>query len=357
MTYKQPVFNLELMKLATYYKQRNDLVKLAPVLEPERYTKFFFRKDWDDGNYPKKIFGKNVSYGGFAFNTNYYPLAEEIEASAPDTYIYEPYRKFFITAQDNELFNSMENAAHIRLSLDNKTIWPRFHEPFSLQPSTKILMFHDYDLNKIEGIKNAIQDIYNENISKGNRRWIGMKFPVQVNNAENFSYWMDLQGALHYFSIQYNGVLDKDSFEILLRAPTKQTKNLDCIVTSGCSSENDFLLNRLPIIFKQLLNSQINYKRISLKYEDGFFTDQRWEHLLQLLNDYNSAIIGKQNIINPITFHGFIKSLYSNKWAFVNARFPRSYVIDLFQLVREKNYEVFKMFYEYTGGEIDYDAT
>lgn len=53
-------------------------------------------------------------------------------------------------------------------------------------------MFHDYDLNKIEGIKDAIQNIYNENISKGNRRWIGMKFPVQVNNAEDFSYWMNL---------------------------------------------------------------------------------------------------------------------------------------------------------------------
>ena len=355
MTYKQPVFNLELMKLATYYKQRNDLVKLAPVLEPERYTKFFFRKDWDDGNYSKKIFEKNVSYGWYAFNTNYFPLSEEIEVTAPDTYIYEPYRKFFVTSQGNELFSSMQNAAHVRLSLDNKTVWPRFHESFLLKPSTKILFFHDYDLNKIENSKEVVEEIYKENISKGNRRWIGMKFPVQVSNTEDFSYWMGLQGALHYFSIQYNGMLNKDSFQILLNAPTKQTKNLDCIVTSGCSSENEFLLNRLPIIFKQLLNSQIRYKRISLKYGDGFFSDPKWEHLLQLLNDYNSAIIGHQNKINPITFHGYIKSLYSNKWQ-IRARFSRSYVIDLFQFVRERNYEVFKMFYEYTGGEIDYDS-
>ena len=45
-----------------------------------------------------------------------------------------------------------------------------------------------------------------------------------------------------------------------------------------------------------------------------------------------------------------------NKWGIIKARFPREYVIDLFQFVREKNYEVFKMFYEYTGGEIDYDT-
>ena len=356
MTYKQPVFNLELMKLATYYKQRNDLVKLAPVLEPERYTKFFFRKDWDDGNYSKKIFEKNVSYGGFAFNSNYYPLAEEIEATPPDTYIYEPYRKFFTTIPMLDAFRSMERAAHIRLSLDNKTIWSNFHKPFQLQPSTKILFFHDYDLNRIENSKEVVMEVYKENIAKNDKRWIGTKFPIQTNNTEDFIFWMNVQGALHLFSIQYNGMLGQESFQTLLNSRVSQTKNLDCIVTSGCSSENEFLQRRLPIIFKQLLNSQIHYKRISLKYEDGFFTDQRWEHLLQLLNDYNSAIIGKQNTINPITFHGFIKSLYSNKWSVVNARFSREYTRDLFQFVREQNYEVFKMFYEYTGGKIDYDT-
>ena len=356
MNYKQPVFNLELMKLATYYKQRNDLVKLAPMLEPERYTKFFFRKDWDDGNYPKQMFEKNVSYGGYAFNSNYYPLAEEIEATPPDTYIYEPYRKFFTTTPMLNAFSSMERAAHIRLSLDNKTVWPRFHSSFETRPSTKIIFFHDYDLNKIAGAKETVLDIYNENIANGDKRWIGMKFPVQTDNTEDFVFWMGLQGALHFFSIQYNGMLGKESFQTLLNSRATQTKNLDCIVTAGCSEENEFLEKRLPIIFKQLLNSQIHYKRISLKYEDGFFKDQKWEHLLQLLNDYNSAIIGRQSEINPITFHGFIKSLYMNKWGTIRARFPREYVIDLFQFVREKNYEVFKMFYEYTGGEIDYDT-
>jgi hypothetical protein len=80
----------------------------------------------------------------------------------------------------------------VRLSLDNKTVWPRFHESFLLKPSTKILFFHDYDLNKIENSKEVVEEIYKENISKGNRRWIGMKFPVQVSNTEDFSYWMSL---------------------------------------------------------------------------------------------------------------------------------------------------------------------
>ena len=44
------------MKLATYYKQKRDIVKLAPILDPYKYTKFIYRKDWDDGDYPKEIF-------------------------------------------------------------------------------------------------------------------------------------------------------------------------------------------------------------------------------------------------------------------------------------------------------------
>ena len=38
------------------FKQHNEIVKLTTKLEPERYTKFFVRKDWDDGLYPKEFF-------------------------------------------------------------------------------------------------------------------------------------------------------------------------------------------------------------------------------------------------------------------------------------------------------------
>jgi hypothetical protein len=32
-------------------------------------------------------------------------------------------------------------------------------------------------------------------------------------------------------------------------------------------------------------------------------------------------------------------------------RFSRDYIAELFEMVREKNYNVFKMFYESTGGD------
>lgn len=70
--------------MATYYKQRNEIVKFATKLEPEMYTKFFVRKDYDNGVYPKEFFLPNVEYGGHAFTNKYKSLDLEIEKTKPD---------------------------------------------------------------------------------------------------------------------------------------------------------------------------------------------------------------------------------------------------------------------------------
>ena len=71
MRYAPVCFNLDLMKLSTYYKRKKEVVVLSPTLEPERYTHFIFRKDYNDGNFNKNIFLDNVEYGGHAFSGLY----------------------------------------------------------------------------------------------------------------------------------------------------------------------------------------------------------------------------------------------------------------------------------------------
>ena len=41
--YFPTAFNLELMKIAAYYKKKREIVQLSPHIRPEMYTKFFFR--------------------------------------------------------------------------------------------------------------------------------------------------------------------------------------------------------------------------------------------------------------------------------------------------------------------------
>lgn len=47
--------NLEAMKLASYYKKNKEIVILTTSFNPDRHQKFFLRKDYDDGIYPKKM--------------------------------------------------------------------------------------------------------------------------------------------------------------------------------------------------------------------------------------------------------------------------------------------------------------
>ena len=89
-TYTLVPFNLELMKLSTYYKKNREIVVLSPELTPERHQQFFIRKDYNDGNFPKILSeNSNLNYGGYAFtNGIYVPMNHDIEICQPDTSIY-----------------------------------------------------------------------------------------------------------------------------------------------------------------------------------------------------------------------------------------------------------------------------
>ena len=347
MTYRQPVFNLELMKLATYHKKKRDIVKLAPILEPERYTKFYYRKDWDDGDYPKEIFLPNVVYGGRAFGDKYKPLDLEIERAIPDNYIYENFGKWF-SGTTYYKFIMMQNSAHIRLSLDGQNIWKDYENTLNFSTKTRSFFFYDYDLNKV---KNSAEEIKKIIESDGSRiaRFVGMKFPVQVNNATDLARWLELPGAQVYYSIQYNGLMDDKAFETFLTGSQLQARNLDYMITSSSSGEDDFIKNVLPEIYKQLLISQTHKKRILLKFEDNFFQDKRWEDLIDYLNNYNKADVERRNKVKK-TLYYYTKNILS-KESMYKPKFSREYIAELFQMVREKNYDVFKMFYENTGGD------
>ena len=62
-------FNLEAMKLSAWYKNQREIVVLSKEFAPDNYSKFVYRKDYDDGEFPKDLFEyNNLSYGGLAFS-------------------------------------------------------------------------------------------------------------------------------------------------------------------------------------------------------------------------------------------------------------------------------------------------
>ena len=95
-----PFFNLELMKLSAYYKNKKEIVILSPSFLPNHYQHFIFRQDFPGENYPL-IKYKNIEYGGRAFNVSkYQPLPMEIEKMKPDTFLYDKIEKQYQTSKN-----------------------------------------------------------------------------------------------------------------------------------------------------------------------------------------------------------------------------------------------------------------
>jgi len=70
-------------------------------------------------------------------------------------------------------------------------------------------------LNKIQNSAEEIKKLIESDGSKV-ERFVGMKFPVQVNNKADLAQWLTLPGAQVYYSIQYNGIMDEEAFKVFL---------------------------------------------------------------------------------------------------------------------------------------------
>lgn len=109
----------------------------------------------------------------------------------------------------------------------------------------------------------------------------------------------------------------------------------------------------------------MNRARILLKYEDGFFVDKRWERLIQLFNCYLSVTVGLKKehfnrVINFDSLYSFARSLNDDRVTERNL-FTKQEARELFLLVKDTNYEVFKSFYEghtveLKGGKFENDS-
>lgn len=344
--------NLELTKFSSYYKKRGEIVGLSPSFSPSMYNKFIYRKDFYDGEFSSEIIDPKIEYGGRAFNIDkYIPLDLSIEKQKPDVFIYERFRKQFCNSKGmKQAFEIMMRAEHFRLSLDGENIWEDFNKQINISSNSHTLFLHDYNLNNIKNSDIIIKEIMKK-MSK-NHNHLAVKFPIEVEDEIELFKWLSFSPSRYYFLLQYNGLMND---EVLYDFVEKQKgtsigSQLDYIVTKNSINELDFIKNKLHILFKQIAFLRMKRQKVNLKYEESFFTDKRWERLIDFLQCYlNSAIKITKEKFNRIIKYD---SLYSYAWSLeenprIKTRtFSKQEARELFQLVRENNYECFKDFYE-----------
>ena len=352
-------FNLEVMKLSAYYKRKGEIVVLSPSFTPHRNTKFIYRKDYDDGDFPRGLttYG-NVEYGGLAFSHNkYQPLPIEIERMKPDTSIYEKMESKILgpaTSERRKIYNNMIEAEHCRLSLDGKTIWPEYTKQFKNLKQARNLMFHDYDLGAVDGAFEEVQKILARARTDGWATRVGMKFPVQVSKGEDLLKWSTLRSNSTFYSMRFNGVMDDDSFVEWVNRNHERAvySQMEYHVTPSWYDENHFIEHLLPKILRQVIFSRRYRVSFLLTYDEGFFTDPRWEEVIRLFNFYHTSFLGETEAV-------FYKKLENDTlYDFAAHTMKKPYgtygkdamsiddVRKIFAFVREHNYPLFKEFYE-----------
>ena len=353
-------FNLELMKLSAYYKKKREIVILSPSFTPERHQKFFLRKDFDDGEFPlglEKI--PNLEYGGFAFsNGAYSPLSPEIEILHPDTSLYANMEKTILASKGREpkkVFQNMMEAEHCRLSLDGKTIWEDYPKQFKFLKTARNLMLHDFDLGKVEGSFEEVKRLLARARTDGWATRVGMKFPPTVSKGQDLLNWISLRPNSTFYSLRYDGVIDSDCYKDFISIVRENSiyNQLDYYITASSKDQKEFLDKYIQQIFRQVVKARSYRVFFSLKYEENFFVDSRWEKVLDLFNFYHNSMKHlPQSIyfqkISKDTLFDFARVTYDDLPFYYKKAMTKQEIRELFAFVREEKPELFKDFYEFS---------
>lgn len=354
--YPIPFYNLELMKLSTYYKHKREIVGLSPSFSPNKYNHFIVRQDFYNP-YSQTYKGMNIEYGGRAFDgENYKPLPLEIESMRPDISLYSRLKPHHIKGYSVNALSTMRRAEHIRLSLDGKTIWKDFEKQFRRDNSCFGVIFHDYNLNQIEGAYELISEELPNWIYHSLGRRVGMKFPIQVDNKEDMCKWVSLPPMGTYFSLCHNGLIDK-SYILELNEIHQQST---AVRQASMDITNDVSIENIQHIFRTIINLRSYRLVFPLIYNEACLIDNNWKMVMRLINRYNDHLV-KGNDSEYFRRVEPYETLYSYCYAAIKQQHIKEPLLSkesiqtIFQFVRENNYDLFKDFYEYRGGEVRND--
>lgn len=346
-TYSRVIPNLECAKYAAYRKKKKDIVVFHKDFQPSMYTKTYFRKDYDDGIYSKEILNPSIEYGGRAFSEKYQPNTMEFEQILPDFEIYQKYKLMYGAAKHpQEEIRTILNATHVRASLDERTLAPFPYD--RLRPRHPSVIFHDYNLTAVPNSFELIEDITRQRPS-GLPYRIGNKFPFNIYTPEDLKKWIHLPPMGTCFFLQYNGIIDDELLVELCEKPVLGMRQMMYNFTYGCSDENDFIQNVLPIIYKQMLFLRSHKQQILLNIDSGFYKTPELYNLMKLI----SCFYGKTSALQYIQPHR--QTLYEycawKRWAYIETlpwmhfSVTQQQMRESFQFMRKVNYEVFDMFY------------
>lgn len=360
--YSHVIPSLECAKMVAYNRQKlNNITVFTPKLETDSYTNFFIHKDYEDGIYIPQLIKPNVLYGGRAFSSIYQPKQYDYENIIPDFTIYDKYQSLYcINKTDEAIIKKILFATHFRISLDGKNI-EKF--PFDRLDKTHAgVIFHDYDLGQIPQSIETMKEICSARQSRP--YGIGNKFPINIYSVNDLLKWLELSPIPGLFYIQYNGVFTDEEIIYLVESGLFNGRQLVYNFTYNCKDENEFVINILPIIYKQLLFLRRYHVKILLNIDEDFIVTKELKNLIILLGSFfcrynEDKIASQKRTLFHFCSNKRMAELQLKPWK-TKVCLTTEEMRECFQYIRKNNYEVFDMFYQIfnvkaEGGKLTYD--
>jgi hypothetical protein len=114
------------------------------------------------------------------------------------------------------------------------------------------IFLHDYDiasLDAFELIKSFSEERTFRLSGEPNPYPVGNKYPIKIYSSEELQKWSSLTVLPNLFYLEYCGLIDNTVLQNLCLDNRRMARQIDYNITHGCSSENEFLVQRLPKIF------------------------------------------------------------------------------------------------------------
>lgn len=334
---------------------------MAPSFAPDRYTHFFYRKDFYDGVFPGKMSQyNNLHFGGLAFSNNkYVPMKEEIEQCVPDTSIYSRYKNIFIENYDPNMLSwkNINYGVHLRLSLNGQDPWKNFERQIAPTARGRTFFLHDYNLNNITNAAEIIHYIFNKYKLGETKTSLCVKFPILCSDVSSLIKWFDFIFATTNYKLQYNNLLtDEELIFITENMTESQSKKIYYNPFPNASNKNDFSEEDLIYLFKQVIFLYTNRKQFSLICNDSFAIPDEIKKMFYLFSGYCRSE-SKQHI--HTSFFYYIKQ-FKNQRLYGKKIMTVPETREVFYYVQKHYPELFKLFYEagavsYKGGELVID--
>lgn len=287
-------YNLEVMKLSTYYKGKKDIVNLLlDANDYERYNKVIIRKTKIDKHYPTLMIGKpNVEYGGLAFTNNIYKaLPEDIENCIPDYSIYDKYFKLISANRSlgrQKLINSDKKSSLIRLSTNNIDCNSNFREQINFNQK-RIVIFD----NNISSLKDYIEVI--SEIGKDKK----MSFTelLEINKRDELERFFEKIYVDGYSYVNFTKKINTNSEYLeLLNLSRNNHNRISFSFGAGIKTDAEFVYE-MEVILNRMMYNKFNGYSIHFFKADSFIK-KTYKTMASLVQEWNNGFYTNSSIMS-----------------------------------------------------------